>query len=245
MKNIKKVLFDTFENPKSKNFVFANDFFALLTIISILGLIFETVGSLQPYYNILSGIEYFTVFFFTFEYIGRLAAAPKKLRYVFSFYGMIDLLSIIPTYLGAANLTFLKSARLVRMLRFLRMLRLAKVARMSRSTNKNNQSANDKLFRLNLEIYFFTLFSIATLSGTFIFIFESHRPEFANIPLGILWAIKVILGGTAQHMPLTLPGELVTIITRFVGLLLFGLLINLVGNSTKRILFGTENIEPQ
>lgn len=64
------------------------------------------------------------------------------------------------------------------------------------------------------------------------------RPEFESIPLAMVWSAKVIMGGVPQHMPATVWGELVTIGTRFFGLLLFGLMISIMGNTLKKILFG-------
>ena len=122
---------EIFYNFESKRFLVVNNFFALLTLVSILAIILETVHSLAPYQILFETVEYVTVFFFTLEYLGRIIANRKDaLSYMFSFFGLIDLLSIVPSYVGIANLTFLKSARILRVLRLLLFIRLAILARL-------------------------------------------------------------------------------------------------------------------
>lgn len=73
------------------------------------------------------GIELAIVIVFSVEYIFKLWSAPQRLKFVFSFYGIIDLLAILPFFLSVANLSFLRSVRLLRLLRVSKLFRLAKV----------------------------------------------------------------------------------------------------------------------
>ncbi|MBU1167902.1 ion transporter [Patescibacteria group bacterium] len=214
-----------------------------MTIVSIASLILETVPAFASYDIIFRTIEFVSVFFFSLEYIGRLVAAPNKLKYIFSFFGIIDLLTILPTFLGLTNLTFLKSVRILRILRFLRMLRLAKILRQSRRSFKKEEQKS--LYRLNVEIYFIALFAAIVIFGSIAYIVEGYRPEFSSIPISMIWSAKVLLGGVSLYMPETVPGEFVTIGTRFTGMVLFGLLITVVGSGIKRLLFGTTEIEKE
>lgn len=220
-----------------------NNFLALLTLISVLSIILETAPGLSKYNSVFITIEYVSVFFFTLEYIGRIMAQRRDFAsYVFSFFGIIDLLSIVPTYLGLTNLTFLKTTRILRILRLLRMVRLAKIARLPKLKQRDLEDYS-YLYRLNISIYFFALFAATTIFGTAIYILEGDNPTFSSIPLGMLWAVKPLLGGVAQTLPATIPGEMVAVLARFTGLALFGLLIAIVGNAVRRLLFGTEAIE--
>ncbi|MBX2866519.1 ion transporter [Candidatus Kaiserbacteria bacterium] len=229
--------------PGTRPFVIVNDILALLTLVSVFSLILETVPRLAAYAPYFTAIEYIAVFFFTLEYLARIAVNRKQVSsYVFSFFGIIDLLAIIPTYLGFSNLTFLKTTRILRILRLLRMIRLAKIARFGSEKRRDLEEYGD-IYRLNVGIYFFALFSSIILFGTLIYIVEGTNPTFSSIPSAMLWALKPLLGGVAQIEPVTVLGQIVAVLARFTGLILFGLLIAVIGNSVKRLMFGSKKIE--
>lgn len=224
--------------PTNKYFRPVNDFFALLTIISVLGIVIETVPGMQEYDIAFNGIEYIAVAFFTVEYLARLYAAKKKWRYVFSFFGIIDLLSIVPTFLGFVNLTFLKSARVLRILRLLRMLRLAKIARLRRKPLADAEH-DESVYRINIQIYFTALFAAILVLGASIYVIEAQQQSFDSIPAGMMWSAEVILGGgITTTYPETVGGQLLGLVARFIGLVLLGVLIHVVGHTLKRWLFG-------
>jgi len=228
-------LYDVLENPSSRWFSITNNFFAFLTILSILSISLESVFALQKYSDIFLYIEYFVVVFFSIEYIIRFMVKGRK--YSFSFFGIIDLLAVLPTLFIVGNLTLLKSVRILRILRFLRMLRLIKIARIAIAPITD---AEEKLRieKLNLQIYFFSFFSAVLLFGALIYAAEGYREEFSNIFLGMIWSTKVILGGMSQFMPETIWGDIISVLARFTGLVLFGLLITVVGSFMKKILLG-------
>ncbi|XLQ20296.1 MAG: ion transporter [Candidatus Moraniibacteriota bacterium] len=241
--SVQKFCKSAFSDVESQFFVPVNDFFAVLTIISILGIVLETVNKFSKYEDVFILIEFITVFFFSLEYIGRIIAAEKPWKYMVSFFGLIDLISIVPTFLGIANLTFLKSARLLRMMRFLRMIRLTKLLRMQKQHVDIENHGHDSLFRLTMQIYILALVSVILISATLMWFFEAESHEaFVNIPIAMVWSSKVLLGGVPQVMPNTITGEIITIITRFMGLVLFGLLISIVGGTTKRLLIGSDEV---
>lgn len=235
---------DIFYNVDSRAFRIVNDLLALTTIIAILGIVCETVPTFVPYIPLLNTVEYVAVVIFTVEYIGRVIANYGHVRtYIFGYFGIIDLLSIVPTLFGFGNIIFLKSVRVLRILRLLRMIRLAKLARLDDDLIEPETRAH--LYRLSVRIYFFALFSSVMIFGTLMYVAEGYRPEFSSIPLGMIWAAKVSLGGVAQHMPETTIGDLITIAARFCGLALFGLMISIIGGSLRWLLFGTqENDDP-
>ncbi len=239
----KSLLHDWFYNPDTLGFKVVNDFLAFITIVSVLSIILETVPSLSAYEPLFNLIEYTTVFFFTLEYLARVMAERKDFTaYIFSFFGLIDLLAIIPSYIGFSNLTFLKTARVLRILRLLRMIRLAKVTRLIQQEKKELESYR-VAYRLNIGIYFFALLSATIIFGTLIYITEHEEAAFSSIPLGMLWSIKPIMGGVAQTEPMTIFGQIIAVSARFTGLVLFGLLIAIVGNGVKKLLFGSTKIE--
>lgn len=227
------------DNPKTREFFVVNDVLAALTLLSVISIILETVAGFEHLAPLFTGIEYVTVVAFTLEYIARIYISKKPAHYVLSFLGIIDLLAIVPTYLGVANLTYLKSTRILRILRFLRILRLTKFSRTSFFYDVSPVT-------LNVMIYVTALLSAVTIFGSLIYIAEPGNASFANIPYGMLWAAKALLGGLGgsveSQIPLTQLGQMIGLVARFTGLLLIGLLVSVVGNIFRLLLTGTSRV---
>lgn len=210
-----------------------NNFLSVLTVVSIVSLVLETVPSLVEYSTTFIIIEWVAVIFFGLEYVGRLLTSKPKRKYVLSFFGVIDLVSIAPTLLGLGNFTFLKSARALRIIRMLRMLRLAKISR-----TKIVEEENMNVLSLNIIIYFATLLFALLVTGTLMYLVEGGQSAFVSIPAGMWWSLKVFLAGIPVVEPVTVVGEFFFVLTRFVGLLLLGLLIGVVGNVFRALVMG-------
>ena len=221
-----------FLDSTSKTFHYVNDFLALLTIVSIVSLVLETVPALAGYRQAFLVIEWVAVTFFTLEYLGRLSVSTPTWRYPTSFFGVVDLVSIVPTFLGLGNFTWLKSARALRIVRLLRMVRLAKVAR------RGVREESVGVLWLNVLIYFVTLLIALLATGTAMYLVEPETSAFASIPAGMWWSLKVFMAGIPVTEPITAAGEFFFVLTRFVGLLLLGLLIGVVGNVFRVVLMG-------
>lgn len=242
MSTTKRLLHKMFHQPESRLFVVTNDLLAVVTMMSIIVLVLETVTSLEPYHQIFLTLEYIAVSFFILEYIARVVVAESKRKYVFSFFGIIDALAILPSILLLTNLTFLKSARVLHVVRFLRTLRLLKVMHV-REKHHGTFRRFAHLEWLETEAYFFALAFSVLFFGTLLFIFEGHHTGAENIPLAMLWVGQVILGGITHLTPDTAWGEVVIIATRFTGLLLFGFLIHIVGEYINKFFFGHAHLE--
>ncbi|MCA9354078.1 MAG: ion transporter [Candidatus Kaiserbacteria bacterium] len=227
------LLREAFLRPQSRTYAAVNNFFAFLTIISIVSLVLETVPSFVKYDQFFLVVEWVAVILFSGEYIGRLVVAKPKWKYVVSFFGIIDLVSILPTFLGLGNFTFLKSARAFRIIRLLRMLRLAKVTRSGLVTDEGAG-----VLSLNILIYFATLVTALLITGTAMYLAEPNLSAFASIPAGMWWSLKVFMAGIPVAEPQTDIGWVFFVITRFVGLLLFGLLVGVVGNVFRSVMLG-------
>ncbi len=226
---------DIFDDQKSPFFAIANNTLAIATLVSILAIVLETVNSFAHYQPIFTLVEYTTTLLFAGEYFLRLWLAKSKARYAFSFFGIVDLLAIIPTFLGIANLTFLKATRSLRILRLLRMVRLAKLA-----NPKKSLPHPESIYGLNVEIYGIALLLSILLLGSVLFVVEGHAAYAKDIPSGMYWAFKVLLGGMPFEQPLTFAGTIVLVFARFVSLVLLGLLLSLMGTVMRKLLIGTE-----
>jgi voltage-gated potassium channel len=226
---------DLFDDPKNKFFAFANTILAIVTLVSVTSIALETVASLQKYHLVFKGIEWLSVLLFSAEYITRLFTNRKPLKYVFSFFGIIDLVAILPSILGLSNLTFLKSARTVRIIRLLRMIRLAKFTK-----TQNTSFASQSVYKINLEIYFLTLTLAVLVLGTLFYTFEHGAAEAKDIPSGMFWSLKAILGGISIHQPETAGGVVTLILAKFTSMILLGMMLGLVGTMVRKMLIGSE-----
>ena len=220
--------------PLSREATIANDVLAFLTIVSTISIILETVPSYVAHIPTFIAIEWFVVTIFTIEYAARTYYAKKPGSYNLSLFGIVDLVSILPTFLGAGNLTFLKSARVLRILRFLRVLRLTKLSKV----NGREIEEAAGMYALNIAIFVVTLFSALMVVGVAMYIAEGGNVHYESIPLSMLWALKVFLLGIPVEIPTTAGGEAVHILARFVGLVVFGVLVGILGNIFKKVLLG-------
>jgi len=221
------------DDPKAKGFTLINDVLAIATIVSVLAIVLETVHALSEYHAVFKAVELVTVVLFSAEYLGRLYAAKSRIRYVFSFYGIIDLLAILPSFIGLANLTFLKATRALRILRFLRILRLAKLARVKKD-------GTDSIYVLNIQIYLTALAAALLLMGSLFYIVEVGHSLATSIPSAMYWVFLVILGGIPYEQPHTVFGQGLLITTRFLSLILLGLLVSLTATMVRKALIGSE-----
>lgn len=227
-----------FNDPSSRYFELVNNLLALLTIVSISSLVLETVPELMRYTSTFRAIEYIALIAFTAEYVLRLLSAPKPVKYAFGFFGIIDLLAILPTYLGFTSLA-LKSARILRILRFLRLLRLAKLTRLATERSKRVHDV-ESLYRINVGIYCMAVIATLIGLGTAIYVVEGYTDAFASIPLGMLWALEIMVDSSSAEIPQTVWGGVIETIGRFTSFVLLGFLIHIVGGYINTLLLGSK-----
>tara|TARA_B100000745_G_scaffold292683_1_gene233814 strand:- start:3254 stop:3952 length:699 start_codon:yes stop_codon:yes gene_type:complete len=229
---MKKLLEKALLRPNNSLYFLTSDFLALATIVSIVAIVLETVPSVSGYERYFTIIEYTAVLVFTLEYAARLYVIKPKRKYVFSFFGLIDLLSILPSFVGIGNFTFLKSARAVRLIRLLRMIRLAKLAHSHRKDPEETLG----VFALNVTIYITLLLVTLLAMGTLMYLAEEQVGTIMSIPAGMWWSFKVFMGGIPVDTPLTAFGAGLYVFARFVGYLLLGVLIGVIGNIFRAVL---------
>ena len=262
----------------------------VLIFASCITISLESVESLKADYSQdLAYFEWFAVFFFTLDYIFNIYTAKKKFAYIISFWGLVDLISIIPSYLMLFNFTSIRATKILRLLRIIRVLRVLKLARSA--VNDATLAAEGKTNRIiaNLRIYLIALFSVLMISSTLMFYVEGHLytneviaegqahldsisiqkgepagsekfiptdpisgaaiPEdkrfFTSIPEAMWWCIVTLTTtGYGDLYPVTVGGRIVAAITMLMGLVLFGMLMNIVGKTLMVMLFG-ETLDQQ
>lgn len=232
---LRNTLSNVLVNHKTRAYHIANDVLGALTILSIVSIILETVPSLHQYNVYFKIIEWTALAFFTAEYAARIYIARPARSYIFSFFGLVDLIAILPSYLGLGNLSFLKSARTLRILRLLRMVRLAKISRIDGKDAEETVG----IFGFNILIYALTLTFAMLIIGSLLYTIEDPSAHILSIPAGMFWTFKLFLGGLPLEVPSSQSGLTVYILAKFTGMALFGLLVGIVGKIFNKVALGS------
>jgi len=140
---------------------------------SCLAIALETVESVRSqHHEALTAFEWITVVFFTLDYAFNIYAAKNRLKYLTSFWGVVDLLSIMPTYLMLFNFTSVKATKILRLLRVIRILRVLKLARSAMNDVNAARDGQTNRLAANLRIYFIALFTVLMISSTLMYYVE-------------------------------------------------------------------------
>lgn len=180
----------------------------VVILLSIVIVMLESVRSIDAGYgDLFYVIEWVVTIIFTIEYILRIIAVKRPQKYIFSFYGIIDLISTIPTYLTlfVGGYNFLLA---VRALRLLRIFRILKITRYLGEANK--LSAALKQSRPKILVFLFAVVIITIIAGTLMHIVEGEAGGFDNIPLSIYWCIVTLTTvGFGDIAPITPLGRFI------------------------------------
>lgn len=183
---------------------------------SLLVLILDSVESLVVRYgDIFDALEYFFTILFTIEYILRLYCSPKPVAYARSFYGIIDLMAIIPTYLSFffPQASFIGIVRLLRVMRIFRILKLVRFLQDSNILTRSLIMSQRKIF-----IFFSSVAVLVTIFGALMYVIEGPENGFTSIPQSIYWAIVTITTvGYGDISPQTDLGKAVASLTMLMG----------------------------
>ncbi len=202
-----------------------------LIILSLISFCIETLPDLSPgWKNFLRAFEVITVIIFTLEYILRLIVAKKKLNFIFSFYGIIDLLAILPFYL-----TFRIDLRSIRILRLFRLFRIFKIIRYSKAIRRFGRA----FLSIKEELVLFLILSsfLLFLSAVGIYYFENPaQPEvFKSIFHSMWWAVATLTTvGYGDIYPITVGGKIFTSAMLFLGLGVIAVPTGLIASALTR-----------
>lgn len=176
----------------------------VLIILSVVLVILESVPEIHNEYDALfDALEWIITGLFTLEYITRLIAIKKPLSYVFSFYGIIDLLSTIPKYISL----FLVGTESLIALRALRLLRVFRILKITRYIGESNFLIKALYAsRAKISVFLFAVFILCIIFGTLMYLIEGEVNGFTSIPRSIYWAIVTMTtvgyGDIAPQTPL-------------------------------------------
>jgi len=186
--------------------------------LSILISFVETVPSLAKTFQlVLEILEYVLTFFFTVEYIARLYCSPRAKDYALSFFGIIDLLAILPPYLSF----FFPNARYMLLLRSFRFIRIFRIFKLFSFINEGYFLMQSLKKSLNkILVYFLFVLILVTCLGTLMFMVESGVPnsQFTDLGTSVYWAIVTMTTvGYGDITPVTATGRILSAFVMLLG----------------------------
>jgi voltage-gated potassium channel len=207
-----KVMLHSNESLSGKIF---DTFMQVIIILSLISFSIETLPNISEQTNTyLYYFEATCIGIFTLEYIARIISADNKLKFICSFFGIVDLLAILPFYLTTGL-----DLRTVRAFRLLRLIRLLKLARYSVAAKRFQRAFS--IAREELLLFLFVALIVLYLAGVGIYYFENPaQPEvFSSIFHSLWWAVATLTTvGYGDIYPITVGGKIFTFFILIIGL---------------------------
>ncbi len=201
------------DTPSGKLF----DVVLLLTIAaSVLVVMLESVALIRVgREELFHYAEWLFTLLFTAEYLLRIWCVRRPVRYMTSFYGVVDLLAVLPTYLSL----FLTGAGYLLVIRILRLLRLFRILKLARYVG-----AADLLIealarsRRKIVVFLYAVLTIVTICGALMYLIEGPENGFSSIPKGVYWAIVTLTTvGYGDITPNTVVGQALSAVVMIMG----------------------------
>lgn len=187
-----------------------------IIILSVLAVMLDSVESVSAkYHSLLFAIEWFFTIIFTIEYVLRLICVRKPWLYAKSFYGIVDFLSIIPTYLAL----FVGEAQYFLVIRSLRVLRIFRIFKLDEYVGQANMMANAlKNSRHKISVFLYTVVLVVVIFGSLVYVVEGPENGFKNIPHTVYWAIVTLTTvGYGDISPQTPLGQFIASVIMIMG----------------------------
>ena len=220
---------DSTDHLSGKVFTFIIQF---LIIVSLVTFSIDTLPDLSPNTkNYLRLIEVFTVAIFTIEYLLRITISERKIRFVFSFYGLIDLAAILPFYIASGL-----DLRAVRVFRLLRLVRILKLLKYSKAIDRFHRAL--VIAKEELILFGFVAAIMLYLSAVGIYYFEnSAQPEqFKSVFHSLWWAVTTLTTvGYGDMYPVTAGGKLFTFVVLMIGLGIVAVPTGLIASALSQV----------
>ena len=206
------IIFES-DTPAGRRF----DTLLLLTILASLGVVMvDSIESVHArYHGLLSGLEWTFTALFALEYLLRLYCSPKPLRYAFSFFGLVDLLAVLPAILALAfaDAQYLLIVRVIRMIRIFRILKLRQYLAQANFLLTALRASRRKII-----VFLVSVSSLVTVFGTLMYVIEGPANGFTSIPTSIYWAIVTLTTvGFGDITPKTPLGQMVASLVMITG----------------------------
>ncbi len=199
-----------------------------LIVVSVIAVLLDSVASYHERYgDLLLQLELLFTALFTIEYALRIYSAEQKRQYLFSFYGLIDLFSILPTYIAL----IFPSAQYLIVIRIMRVLRIFRILKLFRYMGEANLLYTALLeSRRKIFVFLFSVFTLIIIFGALMFIIEGPEHGFDSIPISIYWAIVTITTvGYGDIAPQTPLGQLIAGLAMICGYAIIAVPTGIIG----------------
>lgn len=206
------VIFEA-NTPLARGFDLCLIFFIVASVVLVM---LDSVESIREvWHQELYIAEWFFTIIFTIEYLLRLYSIGKPLKYATSFFGLIDLLCIIPTYLSLffAGTQVMLVVRLIRVLRIFRILKLFHYVGEAAALTKAMQASRRKI-----TVFLFTVLTMVVIFGSLMYVIEGPENGFTSIPRSIYWAVVTLTTvGYGDITPQTNIGQFLSSVVMIMG----------------------------
>jgi voltage-gated potassium channel len=207
-----EVIFEA-ETPAGKAF----DIVLILSItLSIITVFLDSVQSLHTQYGqTLYRIEWFFTILFSIEYIFRMISVRKPWKYITSFFGIVDLISIVPTYISLflPGSQYLMTVRILRLLRVFRVLKLTEYLLEMRTITLALRASMKKI-----GVFLFAVLAVVVIIGSMMYMIEGEVNGFSDIPTSIYWSIVTLTTvGYGDISPQTAVGKILASLVMILG----------------------------
>jgi voltage-gated potassium channel len=187
-----------------------------MIIVSVTVVVLESVSTLQEAHkHLFITTEWFFTIIFTLEYLLRIYSSPRPWKYMTSFFGIVDLLAILPTYMGLIfdHPTFLLTIRALRLLRMFRVFKLGRYLKEAGILVRALQQSFRKIV-----IFFGAVLTLVLILGSMLYLIEGEENGFTSIPQSIYWAIVTITTvGYGDIAPATVLGKILASVAMLTG----------------------------
>ena len=180
----------------------------VLILVSLVAVMLETVEPIAAEHGrTLRTLEYVLTGFFTLEYAIRLYSHPHPKVYARSFFGVIDLISILPTWIGL----FIPGAQTFAVFRALRIVRVFRVLKLGRFVSEGEVLRQAVIASVpKIVVFLVTILCTVTICGSAMYLIEGPESQFTSIPRGVYWAIVTLTTvGFGDVTPTSTPGQVV------------------------------------
>lgn len=161
-----------------------------LILLSIIVVALDSVKSIRDQFGTqILYVEWFFTVLFSIEYLLRIIAVKRPVRYILSFYGLIDLFAILPTYISlfVPGTQYLLT---IRILRFLRIFRILKLSEYMAEANVITDAL--RASRRKISVFFTAIIALVTVIGSMMYVIEGEEHGFTDIPTSIYWAVVTL-----------------------------------------------------
>lgn len=203
-------------------------------LLSVFAVILESVPNLSPgFYTFFVGLEWVITVLFTIEYIVRLRIVRRPTHYAASFFGVVDLLSILPTWIGFffPALGWLQIIRALRLIRVFRILGLRRFNKEASGLRRVFVASGAKI-----TVFMTAILIVVVIAGALMFIIEGPERGFRSIPEGMYWAIVTMSTvGYGDIVPHTTFGRFLASALILVGYSLIVVPVTIVTAETNKL----------